>query len=35
MKLNSKILIIEDEKIIAIDLQQRLEHMGHTVLDSI
>ena len=29
---NEKILIVEDEKIIALDLQRRLERFGYTVV---
>ena len=32
MKVNSKILIVEDEIIEAIDLQQRLENMNYNVV---
>ena len=32
--LGSKILIVEDEIIIAIDLKMRLENLGHYVLDT-
>ncbi|MBZ2164619.1 response regulator [Methanobacterium sp. VT] len=32
--MKSKILIVEDEIIIAIDLKQRLESLGHDILDT-
>ena len=31
MKINSKILIVEDEIIIALDLKIHLEHLGHEI----
>ncbi|MFQ3547414.1 MAG: EAL domain-containing protein [Termitinemataceae bacterium] len=31
---NERVLIVEDEKIIALDLQRRLEHFGYTIVDT-